>query len=170
MGLTTLLGKLLIVASIAFQGYILFADSRAASSFDKQLGQAISNCSWFNPEIKALIKQHLRLAVAGLLGTSLLLLVIRNWTLKLPTLIGLGLLVWVEHYEVFRKVPTLAILENTPLWHSLGLIGVVIYLIGAECTGYGKNEPKGATIKEVAEPKAEAENEANRRSREKKRN
>lgn len=110
------------------------------------------------------------MAVVGLLGSSVLLLLARFWLFKLPPLLGLGLLLWVEHHEVFRKIPTLAILENTPLWHSLGLIGVVIYLLGAECTSCGKNEPKGATVKEAPEFRAEAEAEAGKRGREKKRN
>jgi hypothetical protein len=58
MGVITFFGKLLIVASIAFQAYLLFADARATSAFDKQLGHALStcNCTWFTPEIQALIK------------------------------------------------------------------------------------------------------------------
>jgi hypothetical protein len=109
--------------------------------------------------------------VVGLLGSSLLILLCRCWAFKLPTLLGLGLLLWVEHHEVFRKVPTLAVLENTPLWHSLGLIGVVIYLLGAECTACNKSCAKGATIKEAPEFKAEAEIDASKKAtREKKRN
>jgi hypothetical protein len=58
MGLTTFLGKLLIVASIAFQAYLLFADSRAIAAFDKQLGHALTSCKcdWLTPQIQALIK------------------------------------------------------------------------------------------------------------------
>lgn len=134
MGFVTVLGKLLIIASIAFQAYLFFADRQAISTFDKDLSKAMSACNCLTPEIQALVKQHLRLVVVGLLGSSILMLVSRCWLLKLPTLLGLGLLLWVEHHQVFRAIPTLALLENTGLWHSLGLLGVVVYLLGAECT------------------------------------
>lgn len=134
MGFMTVLGKLLIIASIAFQAYLFFTDRQAISTFDKDLTKAMSACNCFTPEIQALVKQHLRLVIVGLLGSSILMVISRCWLLKLPTLLGLGLLLWVEHHQVFRTIPTLALLENTGLWHSLGLLGVVIYLLGAECT------------------------------------
>lgn len=140
MGFITVLGKLLIVASIAFQAYLFFADKQTISAFDRQLAQALSACDCLTPEIQALVKQHLRLVIVGLLGSSVLFLLCRCWSFKLPTLLGLGLLLWVEHHEVFRKIPTWGIVENTGLWHSLGLLGVVIYLIGAECTACNKEK------------------------------
>jgi hypothetical protein len=134
MGLMTALGKLLIIASIAFQAYLIFADRQAISTFDKNLSKALTACNCLTPEIQALTKQFLPLVVVALLGSSILMLLSRAWLLKLPTLLGLGLLLWVEHHQVFRTIPTLALLENTGFWHSLGLLGVIIYLLGAECT------------------------------------
>jgi hypothetical protein len=160
MGFVTTLGKLLIIASIAFQAYLFFADRQAISTFDKELNKALSACNCLTPEIQALVKQYLRFVVVGLLGSSVLLL-IRCWLLKLPTLLGLGLLLWVEHHQVFRTVPTLALLENTALWHSLGLLGVVIYLLGAECTSCKEDKSgKGECSKEKAETKEEPKEKA----------
>jgi hypothetical protein len=157
MGCTTILGKLLIVASIVFQAYLFFADKQTTAAFDRQLVQALSACNCLSPEIQALVKQHLRLVVAGLLASSVLFLVSRCWLLKLPALLGLGLLLWVEHHEVFRSVPTWAIVENTGLWHSLGLLGIVIYLIGAECTSCDKGKCAKEGSKDKSEVKAAKE-------------
>lgn len=129
----TTVGKILIITSIAFQAYLFLTDRQAISNFDKDLQKALSTCHCLTPELQTLTKQYLRLIVVGLLGSSIFLL-IRCWLLKLPTILGLALLLWVEHHQVFRTLPTWALLENTALWHSLGLIGVVIYLLGAECT------------------------------------
>jgi hypothetical protein len=163
MGFTTVFGKILIVASIVFEAYLFFADRQTIAAFDKQLNQAIAPCHCLTPEIQALVKEHLRLVIAGLLATSVFTLICRCWSLKLPTLLGLGLLLWVEHHEVFRTVPTLALLENTGLWHSIGLLGVVIYLMGAECTSCdkkcekaeSKGEPKSSTADRFREEKEE---------------
>jgi hypothetical protein len=134
MGITTFLGKLLIVASIVFEAYLFYADKAAISTFDKQLGQALTSCNCLTPEIQTYVREYLRLVLVGLLASSALTLICRCWSLKLPVFLGLSILLWVEHHEVFRRVPTLALLENTAFWHSLGVIGAIIYLIGAECT------------------------------------
>lgn len=110
MGFITFFGKALIIASIVFEAYLFFADKQTITAFDKQLTQAMTGCDWFTPEIQKLLKEHLRLVVAGLLASSALLLVIKHWFFKLPVFIGLSLLLWIEEHEVFRKVPTLAIL------------------------------------------------------------
>lgn len=165
MSCVTFLGKFLIVASIAFEAYLFFTDKQAIAAFDKQLSQALSGCDCIPPNIQALIKEYLRLAVAGLLASSVLMLVCRCWSLKLPTLLGLGLLLWVEHHEVFRRIPTLALLENTALWHSLGLLGALIYLMGAECT---KCDAK--CTKEECKGKEEAVRESKEEKGKKKRN
>jgi hypothetical protein len=130
MGVTTFLGKALIIASLMFQADLLFSDRQAISAFDKQLTRGLSACSCLTPEISKYAKEYLRLVIAGLIATSALILTFRSWSLKLPTLLGLILLLWVEHHEVFTKIPTISILENTALWHSLGVIGVIIYLLG----------------------------------------
>lgn len=162
MGFVTVLGKFLIIASIAFQAYLFFADRQAISTFDKDLSKTLAAYNFITPEIQALVKQHLRLVVVGLLGSSILILVSRSWLLKLPTLLGLGLLLLVEHHQVFRTIPTLALLENTGLWHSLGLLGVIIYLLGAECSaGKEENNGTGASAKtEGSKDKVENKEEA----------
>lgn len=76
------------------------------------------------------------------MASSALLLVSRYWALKLPVLVGLSVLLWVNHHGVFCKVPTLKILDNTELWHALGVIGAVLYLAGAECGACKKKEEK----------------------------
>lgn len=150
MGLTTLLGKTLIIASIVFEAYLIYADKQTITAFDKQLTHAMAGCDCFTPDIQKLLKEHLRLVVVGLLGAAVLLFA-KCWAFKLPTFLGLSLLLWVEQHEVFRRVPTLAILENTALWHALGVIGVVIYLIGAECNSC-ENKPAEKKAEPAAEP------------------
>ena len=154
MGITTLLGKTLIIASIVFEAYLIYADKQTIAAFDKQLTSAMANCDCFTPEIQKHLKDYLRLVVVGLLGASVLLFA-KCWAFKLPTFLGLSLLLWVEQHEVFRRVPTLAILGNTALWHALGVIGVVIYLIGAECSSCEKKEPEKKP-EVAAEPKRES--------------
>lgn len=146
MGFVTVFGKLLIVVSIIFEAYLLYADKSAIDSFDKQLTQAISGCDCLTPDIQKLIKEHLRLVVAGLLASSALFVFFKCWGFKLPAFLGLSILLWIEHHGVFRTIPTTALLKNTAFWHSLGVIGAIIYLAGAECTSCSKpcsnkNEP-----------------------------
>ena len=133
MGFVTFFGKLLIAVSIIFEAYLLYADKPAIDSFDKQLGHAMTGCDCLTPEILKLIKEHLRLVVAGLLASSILFVAIKSWVLKLPAFIGLSVLLWVEHHGVFKTIPSEALLANTAFWHSLGVIGAIIYLAGAEC-------------------------------------
>ena len=143
MGLITFFGKSLIVASLIFQAFLLYSDKAAIAGFDRQLAHGLAGCDCVPADIQAHIKEHLRLVVVGLLASSALMLALRCWCLKLLTLLGLGLLLWVEHHESFRRVPSLALLENTALWHSLGLVGVVVYLLGAECGDCKKGEGCG---------------------------
>ena len=162
MGLTTILGKTLIIASIVFEAYLIYADKQTIAAFDKQLAHAMTGCDCFTPEIQKLLKEHLRLVVVGLLGAAVLLFA-NCWAFKLPTFLGLSLLLWVEQHEVFRRVPTIAILENTALWHALGVIGVVIYLIGAECSSC-ENKPAEKKAEPVAaeQPKPESKDKKKR--------
>jgi len=44
MGLITFLGKLLIIASLGFQAFLLYQDKASINSFDSQLSNAISSC------------------------------------------------------------------------------------------------------------------------------
>jgi hypothetical protein len=132
MGFITFLGKLLIVASIVLEAYLFFSDRQAITTFDKQLKQALTSCDCLTPEIQNYVREYLRLVVSGLLASSVLILIFSWRSIKIPTLLGLLLLLWVEHHDVFQRIPNWSILENTALWHSLGVIGAIIYLIGAE--------------------------------------
>lgn len=60
------------------------------------------------------------------------------WSIKLLTLFGLFTLLWVEHHALFKTIPTIAILSEAAFWHSLGVIGAIIYLMGAECSSCRK--------------------------------
>lgn len=140
MGLVTLLGKTLIIASLLFQSYLLLSDRQTISAFNKNLNQGLTACHCLTPEIQAYVKTYLREAIAFLIATSVLILVFKYWICKLPILLGLSLLLWVDHHDVFRKIPTIDLLENTAFWHSVGVIGVIIYLIGVECSNCGKSK------------------------------
>lgn len=156
MGVLTFLGKVLIISSILLQAYLLYQNESTGAAFDTQLSQALTACHCLSPEIQQHVKAYLRLVIAGLLASSVLILVCKCWSFKLPTFIGLALLLWVEHRSSFCTVPTLAILENTALWHSLGVIGAIIYLAGAECSSCKTNcgpEPSEIKSKKADEKK-----------------
>ncbi len=136
MSIAIVLGKIFIAASIVFQAYLLFQDKSEADTFDKNLKLAIAQCSCLAP-LKQHLQQYLRLVVAGLLASSALFIVVRHWFFKLPTFLGLLVLLWVEQHLVFTKVPTIDILNNVGLWHLLGVIGAIIYLLGSEGCGKG---------------------------------
>ena len=131
MSVTIIFGKILIVAAIAFQAYLLFEDKSEGDVFDKNLKAAIAECACLS-SIKAHLQQHLRLVVTGLLASSIIVIVTRCWAFKIPALLGLLILLWVEHHTVFTQIPTLDILKNVALWHSLQVIGAIIYLMGTE--------------------------------------
>ncbi len=150
MGFVTIVGKLLIAVSIIFEAYLLYADKSAIDSFDKQLGHALTGCDCLTPEILKLIKEHLRLVVAGFLASSVLFVFVKAWILKLPAFIGLSVLLWIEHHGVFKTIPSEALLANTAFWHSLGVIGAILYLAGAECTSCKAAAPATQTKKNDA--------------------
>ena len=86
------------------------------------------------------LEQYLRFVVVGLLASSIFMLVFRCWGIKFLTLCGLLTLLWVEHHGVFCKVPTLALLDNAPFFHSLGVIGAILFLAADECKGCKKGK------------------------------
>lgn len=154
MAFVTFFGKTLIVAAIIFQAWLLYQDKREGDEFHKNLTDAIANCSCLN-SVRPYLEQYLRLAVVGLLASSVLLIITRCWVFKLFPLLGLSVLLWIEHHAVFRTVPTIALLDNSPLWHSLGVIGAIIYLMGAECGTCKKPAPAAETAR--AEPSSKSE-------------
>lgn len=137
MAIATLLGKTLIVTAILFQAWLLYQDKQEGDEFNKNLSQAIAGCS-FCESIRPHLEKYLRLVVVGLLASSALMIFCKCWTMKLLTLFGLCTLLWVEHHTVFKTLSTLTVLKHTAFWHSLGVIGAVIYLMGAECTSCKK--------------------------------
>jgi hypothetical protein len=64
----------------------------------------------------------------------------------------------VEHHGLTKQLANLSnpfvLLNNVALWHSLGVIGAVIYLLGAECTSC--SQPKETSVAEEAAKAAEA--------------
>lgn len=133
MSVVTFFGKTLIVLSLVFQAYLLYQDKPTQTAFDKQLNAALSTCNCLTPDIQKLVKQHLRCVVMGLLGSAILMIATKCWCFKLPTLLGLFTLLWINHHQVFRTIPNIKIIENTDLWHALGVIGAILFLMGSEC-------------------------------------
>lgn len=56
MGVTLFLGKFLIIASLVFQAFLLYQDKAEASTFDRNLKNAMQSCHCFTPEIQQLLK------------------------------------------------------------------------------------------------------------------
>lgn len=79
-------------------------------------------------------------------------------------MLGLATLFWLEHHGLSKTLTSLegalTLLDNVAFWHSLGVIGAIIYLMGAECTPYNKQKVS------VAVP-TESEVKANEASQEK---
>ena len=161
MGLVRFVGKFLIVASILFQAFLLYQDKKEGDEFNRNLKDALASCECL-ASIKPYLIQHLRLVIVGLLGFSAFMLVIRFWGIKLLTLTGLFLLLWVEHHGSLCKVPTIALLDNAALWHSWGVIGAILYLMADECKGCKKAK------REKESERAEAKSEAKAEPKEKK--
>lgn len=76
---------------------------------------------------------------------------------KVTTLLGLLTLLWVEHHSVFCKIPTIELLDNAAFFHSLGVIGAILYLASAECSGKkcGKKEKEEKKAEKSAEKVAD---------------
>ena len=141
MGFTSFLGKLLIVASLCFQAFLLYQDKSEGDQFNRNLKSALASCDCL-ASIKPHLEQYLRLVVAGLLFSSTFMIIFKCSTGKLLTLLGLCILFWVEHHAIFRRMPTVILLQNTPFWHSLGVIGAVLYILANECGACKKPAPK----------------------------
>ena len=156
MGLVRFVGKFLIVASILFQAFLLYQDKKEGDEFNRNLKVALASCECL-ASIKPYLLQYLRLVIVGLLGFSAFMIVIRFWGIKLLTLTGLFLLLWVEHHGSLCKVPTIALLDNAALWHSLGVIGAILYLMADECKGCkkGKKEKESERSEGKSEGRAE---------------
>jgi len=122
-------GKILIVASIVFQAYVLFSDAETIASFDTKLKTLWTDCNCVPPHVKELIQEHARLAIVGLLGSSALMLVFKWCFVKLLVLIGLISLLYIEH-QPFTKIPCIGC---QGFWQKLAVIGAIIYIMGNDC-------------------------------------
>lgn len=80
-------------------------------------------------------------------------------------MLGLATLFWIEHHGLSKYLTSLegslALLDNVHLWHSLGVIGAVIYLIGAECQACNKQK----VVVHQAEPEAKVPEAAQEKPR-----
>ena len=132
-------GKLFIAIGLCFQAYILFSNVEAATNFNTKLAAALSSCDCIPADIQAQLKEHLRMVVVGLLGCSALMIVIRSSFFKLLVILGLGILIWVNHHPL-RQIPSF---KEYRFWESLAILGGVIYLMGAEAN----SAPAGAKVK-----------------------
>ena len=159
MGFITYIGKALIVASILLQAFLLFQDQKEGAQFNKNL-KAATTCHCFDA-VRIHLQQYLRLVVAGLLATSAVMLLVKCCIFKLATLIGLIILLVVENHAIFCKIPTIAILDNVAFFHSLGVIGAVLYIAASECAGCGKKCSKGDKAEKASEKAAEKVSKTN---------
>jgi hypothetical protein len=89
------IGKLLIVTSIVFQAYVLFSDQETITQFNDKLKAALTVCNCIPPNIAAMIQEHARLAVVGLLASSVLMLVLKCWIVKTFVLLGLLAILYI---------------------------------------------------------------------------
>lgn len=145
MGILNILGKLLIIAALAFQAAQLYQDKAAISSFDTKLGAELLKCDCLSAQIKNLLARHLRLVVAGLLASSACFLVVRHWLFKVTPLLGLLVLFWLDHLSGlnFAKLNT-TLLNDAGIFQSLGLMGAIFFILSSECDS---SEVKAAKTK-----------------------
>jgi hypothetical protein len=155
MALLGFLGKFLIVSALLFQAFLLYQDKSESDQFQKNLKNAIASCQHCQ-QLRPYLEQYLRLAVVGLLATSAFMIVMKCSLFKITTLAGLFTLLWVEHHSVFCTIPTIDILNRSCLWHSLGVIGAVLYLWAAECTSCAKPAKAAVSTEERPTDRAAA--------------
>lgn len=99
------LGKLLIAIGLCFEAYTLFHDKTSATAFDTRLGTVLQSCDCIPADIQALLKEHLRMIVVGLLAFSSLTVLFRSCLLKVPVFLGLVVLL-VNRYYPLTAVPS----------------------------------------------------------------
>lgn len=134
------LGKLIIVVSLVFQAYVLFENQTVAKEFNAKLLAALEACKCIPDHIAGHILEHGRLAVVSLLGSSVLMVLMRCWFFKVLPLLGLSVLFYIEH-QPFNKIPCIGCVR---LWENLAVIGAIIYLMGADCAAKSCNKPCAA--------------------------
>lgn len=124
------LGKILIVVSLCFQAYLLFESETVSKHFNDKLTTALTACDCIPAHIAGHILQYARYVVVGLLASSALMLVVKCWCIKVFVILGLSVLLYIEHAP-FNKVPCCGDID---LWRKIAFIGGMIYLMGADCS------------------------------------
>lgn len=122
------LGKLFIAIGLCFQAFLLFENSTVIGSFNSKLAAVLSSCDCIPADIKVHVKEHLRMAIVGLLGCSALMVVIRASFIKILVILGLVSWMYVSHAPL-TQIPSF---KDAKFWESLAILGGVIYLLGAE--------------------------------------
>lgn len=122
------LGKLLVAVSICYQAYLLFDDKKTATSFDTHAAATLKTLAFIPTDFSGLLLQHLRLAVVGLLAFSGLAVLVRSAIVKVPVVLGLLVLLFVNHWPI-TAVPSF---RDYEFWQLVATIGGYVYLLGAD--------------------------------------
>jgi hypothetical protein len=69
------------------------------------------------------------------------MLVIRCWCVKIFVLLGLSVLLYIEH-QPFTKIPCVGCFK---LWEKVAVIGAIVYLMGSDCAAGSCNKPCAAS-------------------------
>lgn len=121
-------GKLLVALSICYQAYLLFEDKKTGASFDAHASTAIRSLDLIPAEVRDLLNQHLRLIVVAHLAFSFLAVFVRSAIIKLPVVIGLLVLLFVNYFPI-TAVPSF---RDYEFWQLVATIGGYVYLMGAD--------------------------------------
>lgn len=138
------LGKVLIIAGICFQAHLLFNSETVSKDFDLKLTAALTACDCIPAHISVHILQYARFVVVGLMASSILMLVFKCWLLKVFVILGLSVILYIQH-QPLNKIPCCGDID---LWRRVAFIGGLIYLMGAECSS-GSCTPKPEVAEQV---------------------
>lgn len=123
------LGKVLIVAALCFQAWLLHSNTVISTEFHAKLTIALKSCDCIPADISTHILAHGKHILMGLLGSSVLMLVSRCWVFKIFVILGLAAQLYLEHMP-FKNFPHI---NNLQFWTQVALIGGIIFLMGREC-------------------------------------
>lgn len=121
-------GKLFIAVGLCLQAYLLFANPSVSQNFDATATTMLSSCDCLPPEVSALLKQHLRMIVVGLLGLSSLMIVTKSAFIKFLVIIGYVTLCYIRHYPL-KQIPALT---DYGFYENVAIVGGLIYLMGSD--------------------------------------
>ena len=128
--MSVFVGRLLIVVGLCLQAYLLLADQPTITGFKKELATTIGHHKFIPPQLAAILKDYLHIAVASLLFSSVLMVVSKSVFSKLMVLMGLMLLM-LARYDPVHRVPGF---KERSFWQLAAMMGGVIYLMGIERT------------------------------------